>query len=347
MAKKKIYTMKDLSETIGISRPTLSRYFQNPDSVRPSTSQKIRERLEGVDYVYNFMATRQNRKSTELIGVIVPHLKDMFFAALLEAIERHARGLGYTIMTQSSDGDPRIEEHAVRKLRSMNADGAIVAPLGAASSAGLFQWACESLPVVFADAHPSGEMSCADFVGTDNSQSVATLVDYLCRAGDSPCVFLGMPPVNTNAFEREAAYVAQMRALGHEPHVIEPAGADMSWQFEAFGHGVMSHHFSQQRYTGATVLCANDRIAIGAIRAANEHGLFGTGGKTRGQLRIAGHDDHPLSRFMYPAITTVAQDVDGIARSAVELLVERIGGKRRGAPVRRLLPARLRLRESA
>ncbi len=346
MTKRKINTMKELSEAIGISRPTLSRYFQDPNSVRPSTSKKISERLDEVDYVYNFLATRQNRKSTQLIGVIIPYLKDLFFASLLEAIERHARELGYTIMTQSSDGDPEIEERAVRKLRSMSADGAIIAPLGAASSAELFRWVCDDLPIVFADAHPTGEVACADFVGTDNSQSVSSLVEYLCRAGDAP-YFLGMPPLNSNALERRNAYVEKMRALGREPRFIDPAGASDSWQFEAYGHGIMGNHFSHQRYTDATILCANDRIAIGAIRAANKHGLFVRGRDTRNVLRIAGHDDHPLSRYMYPAVTTAAQDVEGIAKSAVDLLVERIRGTRTGDPVRILKPAALKLRESA
>ena len=346
MAKQKISTMKELSEAIGISRPTLSRYFQDPTSVRPSTSAKIKERLADVDYVYNFLATRQNRKSTELIGVIIPHLEDLFFASLLEAIERHARELGFTIITQSSDGDPQIEEHAVRKLRSMSADGAIIAPLGSESSAELFQWICDDLPIVFADSHPAGNDDCADFVGTDNYQSVASLVEYLCRA-DEPPYFLGMPLLNTNAFERRNSYAKTMRALGHEPKFIEPAGVDDSWQFEAYGHGIMNHHFSHQRYTDATILCANDRIAIGAIRAANKHDLFARGRESRSALRIAGHDDHPLSRYMYPAVTTVAQDVEGIAKSAVELLVGRIRGERTGDPVRLLKPAALKLRESA
>lgn len=346
MDKKKINTMKELSEAIGVSRPTLSRYFQDPTSVRPSTSAKIEERLAEVDYVYNFLATRQNRKSTELIGVIVPYLQDLFFTSLLEAIERHAREFGFTIITQSSDGDPRIEEHAVHKLRSMSADGAIIAPLGNESSAELFRRICDDMPIVFVDSHPVGDLDCADFVGTDNSQSVGSLVEYLCRAGDAP-YFLGMPPLNTNALERENAYAGSMRALGHEPRFVDRRGADDSWQFEAYGHGVMDHHFSRQRYTNATILCANDRIAIGAIRAANKHGLFTRGRDAPGILRIAGHDDHPLSRYMYPAVTTAAQDVGGIAKSAVELIVERIRRERTGAPVRLLKGAALKLRESA
>lgn len=346
MPRPKINTMKELSEAIGVSRPTLSRYFQDPTSVRPSTSEKIKERLAEVDYVYNFLATRQNRKSTGLIGLILPYLEDLFYASLLEAIEAAARESGFTIIMQSAAGDPDIETQAVEKLRSMNADGAIIAPLGRSSSVGAFTKVVDEFPVVFVDAHPNGDYSTTDFVGTDNRQSVSSMVDFLCRTGDAP-VFLGMPALNSNADERRRTYEHQMERLGHVPEIIETIGMADSWAFEAYGYDLMDRHFSHQRYTSATILCANDRLAIGAIRAANKHGLFPRSRDSIHSLRIAGHDDHPLSRYMFPSVTTVAQDIEGIGRDSVRLLIERIRGGRNGGSRRLLKQAVLRLRESA
>jgi len=343
--KPKINTMKELSAAIGISRPTLSLYFQDPESVRPATSLKIRERLENVDYVYNFLATRQNRKTTSLVGVIIPHFNDLFFTSLLEAIDEAASDEGLTIITQSSHGDEATEVSAVEKLRSMNADGAIIAPLGADSSNAAFAAASQDFPIVFADSRPSQPIEGTDFVGTDNAQSITAMVEYLCRAGDIP-VFFGMPRLYSNAKEREQAYVKTMIDLGHKPAIIESDSTPKNWDFEAFGYDVMDGHFSRQRYTKSTLLCANDRIAIGAIRAANRHGLFGPGHNARGRLRIAGHDDHPLSRYMYPALSTVAQDIVGIGRAAINLLTERAYGDRHKAPVFLMKAAALKLRES-
>ena len=343
--KPKINTMKELSDTIGISRPTLSRYFQEPASVRPATSQKIKERLEKVDYVYNFLATRQNRKTTGLVGVIIPHFNDLFFTSLLEAIDDAAREEGLTIITQSSHGDDAMEVKAVEKLRSMNADGAIIAPLGADSSNATFVAASTDFPIVFADSRPSSPIEGTDFVGTDNARSIAAMVEYLCRAGDVP-VFLGMPRLNSNATEREQAYVRTMADLGHEPAFVENGSAPKTWDFEAYGFGMMDNQFSRQRYTTATLLCANDRTAIGAIRAANRHGLFARGHEARGRLRIAGHDDHPLSQYMYPALTTVAQDIAGIGAAAISLLTDRAYNDRNKAPVVLVKDAVLKLRES-
>ncbi len=336
--------MKELSAAIDISRPTLARYFADPTSVRPSTARKIASALEEVDYVYNFLATRQNRKSTGLIGVVIPHFEDLFFACLLDVVEVAASEVGYTIITQSSHGDPQIEAQAIAKLRSMNVDGAIVAPLGLETGAEALLAASRDFPLVFANSHPSDRLPNADFVGTDNEQSVGLLVDYLCRTGEAP-VFLGLPRVNSNALEREAAYRGRMRQLGFDPHVIEAGRTCVSGRFEQYGFEVMDAHFSRRRYVGSTILCANDRLAIGVIRAANRHGLFWQGNPRGAPFRVAGHDDHPMSAYVFPGLTTVAQDVDEIGKQAMTLLIDRISGRREALPVTILKEAVLKVRE--
>lgn len=344
-AKQKIGTMKELSEVIGVSRPTLSRYFQDPSGVRSTTSQKIKERLEEVDYVYNFIATRQNRKASGLVGVIIPYYNDLFFTSLLEAIETATRQAGYTLISQSSDGNAEGEAQAVARLRSMNAEGAIIAPLGLESSTDVFEMAMTDFPIVFADSRPANGVVGADFVGTDNTQSIASIVDYLFRTGEPP-VFLGMPMLNSNAIEREQAYIQRMIELGLEPRFVDRSGAADSWEFEAYGLRLMEQHFSRQQHTTDTILCANDRIAIGAIRAANKYGLFAHQSDRRSGLRIAGHDNHPLSAYMYPALTTAGQDINGIGESAVRILVDRINGEHPAVPEEVFQKTALKIRES-
>lgn len=346
MNKPKIHTMKELSKAIAVSRPTLARYFEDEKSVLPSTAKKIRAGLAQVDYVYNFLATRQNRKLTGLIGVVIPYFEDLFYASLLSSIEVAVRAAGFTMITQSSQGDTASEMSAIRKLRSMNVDGAIVAPLAGSANGATLDAASRDFPIIFVDSYPVGQHGPVDFVGTDNVNSISIMIDYLCRTGLSPA-YLAMPKLNSNALERLNVYTAQMKERGFEADVIAIPRDTDSWQFECYGFDVMDAHFSHGRYVGATVLCANDRIAIGAIRAANKHGLFSRNGEARGDLRIAGHDDHPLSRYMSPAVTTVAQEVDGIGRDAVDLLVKRLEQGREGSAFKVLKEGTLKIRESA
>lgn len=347
--KPKINTMEQLSEAIGVSRPTLSRYFQSPDSVRGKTSEKIRLGLERVEYVPNFFATRMNRKTTGIIGVIIPYLNDLFFTKLLEAIEIAAMDAGFTVITQCSHSDPAIEARAVETLMSMSVDGALVAPLGNQSDRNMYRRLGARLPFVLVDSRPK-TMPNVDYIGSDHRQSTGIITEYLCRVGEPP-IFLAMPRVNFNAVERENAYIEKMTALGHKPLVIGTEMIDSRWLFEAHGEAVLDACFSRGDYTDRSFLCVNDRVAIGAIRAAARHG-FVPGRAAQGGLRIAGHDDYPLCPFTTPALTTVAQNVEAIGKASVSCLVDMLRSKIAQGdvpkqPVVQLFDGVLKLRESA
>ena len=150
--KPKIRTMEELSATIGISRPTLSKYFQDAGSVRGSTKKRIEDALNTVDYIPNFFATKMNRQSTRIIGVIVPYLNDLFFTSLIESIELSALERGYTIIIQSAHGDPALETKMFESLLAMSADGIIAAPIGHPNSLTAIARIRDELPVVFVDS---------------------------------------------------------------------------------------------------------------------------------------------------------------------------------------------------
>ena len=319
--KPRIDTMEHLSEAIGVSRPTLSRYFQDPERVSRTSRERIQQGLERVEYVPNFFATRMNRASTGMIGVIIPYLNDLFFTRLLEAIELAAMEAGYSVITKCSHSDPDIEARAAETFMSMSVDGALVVPLGNHSDLRVHERLRTRLPFVLVDSRPD-VMSEVDFVGSDHMQSTGLITEYLARVGGPP-VFLAMPRVNYNAMEREQAYLAKMAELGLEPRVIGTEVHSEAGHFEAHGREVLDRAFASGELIDASILCANDRVAIGALRAAASHGLE-PGALRRGGLRIAGHDDYPLCPFLTPTLTTVAQNVADIGEAAVARLVESI-----------------------
>ncbi|MBU2993871.1 LacI family DNA-binding transcriptional regulator [Octadecabacter sp. 1_MG-2023] len=345
MGKPRINTMEELSAAIGVSRPTLSRFFQDPSLVKPNTVARIEAGLATVEYIPNFFATRLNRKSTGMIGVIIPYLNDLFFTKLLESVEIAAMEAGLTVITQCSHSDPAIEARAAETFISMNVDGALVAPLGDHSDQAVYRRLQSRLPFVMMDSRPN-TMQGVDFVGTNHTQSTGLIVEYLCRIGDPP-VFLAMPRVNFNALEREAAYIAKMEELGFKPQVLGTELVNEDWHFEKHGEAVLNAELSAGRLAERSILCANDRLAIGAIRAATRHGLF-PGRSKEGGFRIAGHDDYPLCPNINPSLTTVAQDTDAIGKKAVSRLLQKISGDLSDdTPEISLFDGSLMLRESA
>jgi len=333
----RIRTMEEFSIASGISRPTLSRFFSDPMSVRPTTRQRIEAAVERLGYRPNLFAVNFNRRNPKTVGIIVPTLLDPFYAALVQRIEYQAAIAGYWAVIQSSQGDPDREAEAVATLVSTKSAGAVVAPLGEASRKNLYRQMEKAMPLVFLDARADAGGA---FVGTDNHFSMSQMVDYLLRSGTPPSYF-DMPAVNQNASERRGAYEAAMLEHGAHPVIFDVPSLD--WDFEKLAFEEATRLFKADAPVGGTILCANDRVAFGVMAAACQVGM--SVGRLA-DLRIAGHDDHPLSQYACPSLTTVAQDVDRLATVSLERLMQGIAdGANKDSDDR--LEARLIMRNSA
>lgn len=321
MAGKKIRNMDEFAAVSGISRPTISKYFNDPDSVRASTRKRIEAALATHDYTPNIFAMNQNRKLTKTVGIVVPYLADPFFAEIARNIEQRCIAAGYRPILHSAHGDPALEHEILDSLRMQKPAGVLLAPLGRASDRGAIEKFCADVPTVLFDSHlPDVGLS---FVGSDNTQVVGQMVDYLCRTGEAPCFFEMATPSNPNANKRRQAYVAAMETLGHAPQVIQVEGE--GWDFEEVGAREGGRALDAGRFATGTVLCSNDRLAIGLLSACCARDIR-VGHRAGCDIRVAGLDDHPFSRFTCPSLTTVAQDYESISRRAVEILFGAIDG---------------------
>ena len=315
MSGQRIKNMEEFAAVSGISRPTISKFFNDPGSVRRSTREKIERALDEFDYRPNIFAINQNRKLTKTIGVLVPYLSDPFFAEMVRMIERKCIDVGYWPIIFSAHGEQSLENHALSTLQSLRPAGALIAPLGRRSDLEVVARFTQEVPTVVFDSNVDVG---AAFVGSNNFQSIPMIVDYLCRSGEPPC-FMEMPPVNPNANKRRAAYIEAMERLSFEPKIIQVSGGD--WDFERIGLEQGARLIEGRQLPSSTVLCSNDRLAIGLIAAAYQAGLrVGIGSGCA--LRIAGHDDHPWSKFTCPPLTTVSQDYQSIVEHSTRLLFE-------------------------
>ena len=341
-----IRTMEEFSEYAGFSRPTVSHYFNNPNSVRPQTRALIEKALSESGFRPNVFAVNLNRNRSNILGVIVPSSIDVFYMALTRRIEALAEAAGYQTFVLSSEGKAELEERAIATFKGLKVAGVVIAPLGVSSHHGKLAKLGEKIPIVYVDSELD---STSTFVGTDNRQSFRLIVDYLLRSGDVPC-FFGMPEVNANASDRSEAYRLAMEAQGLTPVFVDTQKSD-SWEFEGFGFSETVRILEAGAFPTRTILCANDRVAFGVLGASYQAGVkVGFGDDCA--FRVAGHDDQPLARYMCPPLTTVAQNYDEIGRIAVELLLDRIAyaAEKRPEPPefkRVLLTGEIRLRQSA
>ena len=335
--------MEEFAALSGISRPTISKYFNDPDSVRQSTRDRIEVALKEYDYRPNIYAMNQNRRQTKNIGIVVPYLADPFFAEIARVIERRCIDAGFTPTLFSSHGEHGLENAILDTLRSLKPAGVLLAPLGRGSNIKQIEEFCRDVPTILFDSNIEGVG--AAFVGSDNFSFVSQTVEYLSRTGSVPCFFEMRDPANPNANKRRVAYLEMMRRLNLEPHLIKIDGA--GWGFEEIGRQGGLKVLRENLLPTDTVLCSNDRLAIGFLSACHQLGIV-VGREEGCAIRVASHDDHPYARFTCPSLTTAAHDYDSVADHAVETLFRLIDS---GGQLERreetLFAARLIMRGSA
>ncbi|MEW9920130.1 LacI family DNA-binding transcriptional regulator [Marimonas sp. MJW-29] len=343
MTNPKIRNMEDFAAISGLSRPTVSKYFHDPSSVRPSTRARIEAALEEYDYRPNIFAMNQNRKLTKNVGIVVPYLADPFFAEIVRVIERRCVDAGLSPFLFNSQGEPEYETAILDTLRSLKPAGVLFAPLGRQSDKSAIESFCRDVPTVLFDSNIEGLGEA--FVGSDNRSFVSQTVEYLTRTGEPPCFFEMKTPANPNANKRRLAYIDMMDRLGFEPRIVAISGS--GWAFEEIGKQGALKALQEGTLGTNTVLCSNDRLAIGFLSAAYEMGLkVGRGADCA--LRVASHDDHPFSRFTCPSLTTAAHDYGAVSDEVVATLFRLIeSGGRLERRTETLFPARLIMRDSA
>lgn len=343
MRQEKVRTMEELATVSGISRPTLSKFFNDPRSVRNTTRARIEEALERFNYTPNVYAINQNRQLTRNIGIVVPFLADPFFAEVARNLEFLCDASGFNPILLSSHGDPDREIANLESLRGIRPAGVLLAPLGRRSRRDALQAFCEEVTTVLFDCDVEG-VGDAMF-GTDHVQSTGLIVEYLCRTGEPPALFEMAQAPNPNANKRRSAYEAAMRKLGHEPIILAVDG--VGWAFEEIAHREATRLIAERSLPTNTIFCSNDRLAIGVLAAAYENG-WRVGAGDGCAVRVAGHDDHPFSRFTCPSLTTVSQDYDQIAGNCLDRLLSIIAlGERPDSKVSTLFDGSLIMRRSA
>jgi DNA-binding LacI/PurR family transcriptional regulator len=321
MAEATIKNMEEFSAKSGISRPTVSKYFHDPESVRVTTREKIEAAIEKYDYRPNIFAMNQNRKMTKNVGIVVPFLADPYFAEIARKLEQRCIDAGYRPTLFSAHGDPDQEVEVLDNLRSLKPAGVLLAPLGRASHRNALEKFCDDVPTLIFDSNVE-EFGIA-FVGSNNFQFTAHISDYLCRTGEPPCFFEMKTPANPNAHRRRSSYINAMEGFGFEPHIISIDGE--GWQFEEIGRLGGHEAFDKKLFATNTILCSNDRLAIGRLTACYERGIK-VGRTDDCAIRVAGQDGHPHSRYTCPPLTTVSHDYDAVSNHAAEALFEAIDG---------------------
>jgi LacI family transcriptional regulator len=314
-------TIADIAKAAGVSEATVSRVLnERTHGVGPQTRLRVKEVMEQLDFAPCGVARGLATGRSLAVGLVIPDVADPFFPLLIRGIEDALRKRGYGLFLCDSNQDIRKEAEHVRMLMEKRVDGVILNSTLSDCDCHLDLLDRRSVPYVLLDriieVRPGGAG-----VYVDNRKGARMATDLLLQGGARRLLFINGP---------EALSVCKLRWLGVQDAFLARGLDPARIRYQAGDYSVASGEQAAEAHLQTpdgppcdAVFAANDRMAIGAMRALKRHGL-----RIPEQVEVVGFDDVEPGRLVEPPLSTVAQPAFEMGRKSAELLLALIDGKK-------------------
>ena len=332
-------TIYEVAKLAKVSPKTAARILAGENG-RVYNRERVLAAAKKLGYVRNQQAANLRSGRSGLLGVIVPDITNPFYPTFFQTIHDIALNLGYQILLSSTFGKTKEEIHALRMFEMNRVEGIILN-----ASEGEWDEECDEIvqrftqrgiPIVLAGRPARGLK--VDEIVLRNVEAIERAAQYLIKTGHRKIGFISGPLNNLGMRERHAGYE---RALKHANLAPDP-------RFTAVGPltAESGRELARRVLGGATrptaLIAANDLLALGAVKACSELGL-----RIPQDVAVIGFDDILLAQLITPALTTLRQPQEQIARDSLNLLIQRITGEDLSNPRKLIYDAELIIRESA
>jgi LacI family transcriptional regulator, galactose operon repressor len=306
---RKPATLKDVAREAGVSIAAASYSLSGSGTIGEEVRARVREVAERLGYRPNRSAQAVRTGRTMSIGLIVPDLTNPYYPALAQSVERSARQAGYTVVLIDTSGLGGDEDEALRYLENHGVAGAIwcQTPVTYERLASDFQM---PIAVIGSPGLSFDNVTAADDVG---GQLAAR---HLIALGHRRIGILAASSVPEGTDERHENFIA---ALKNAAEIVWDAKTPYSIDLDQKAVDLLA------RRDVTAVMCGNDLIAIGVLRAARQLGI-----PVPAEFSVIGFDDIPWASIVTPALTTINQPVAEMAAAAMTLLLDRIAEPTRG-----------------
>ncbi|MBN2304637.1 MAG: LacI family DNA-binding transcriptional regulator [Anaerolineae bacterium] len=329
-------TMADVAEYAGVTKTTVSRVLNNKGEISAETREKVLKAIEHLGYRRSRIARGLATDQTFLLGLIVPGISNEFFIEIARGAEDAAWENDYKILLCNTEGDWDREERMFLFLEDIQVDGIVVCAPRLPEER-LLPLVEQFQNVVVVNGQGIAWRELAGAIETADASGMRQAVNHLISTGRRHLTYLGGPMDARVSTERYLGFVNALQAAGHTPNpdwhtTCHPANLEGGYEsFKKLGRVIAEID---------GLVCFNDLVAAGAIRACGEMGI-----RVPDDIAITGCDDIQLATLVRPNLTTLQTPKQDIGALAVHMLLERIGGQHIHETV--IIEQRLIIRESA
>lgn len=289
-------TIKDIAQATGVSAMTVSRYFNEPEKLKPKTYEKIKQAVEEMGYQPNMVARLLATKKTNIICVYIAGDIDALHPFTLQAIAGISERLGENgySMLLSRDG-----------YEKQNCDGIIAMGLSVEQEDELLEHSDNKAIILFGNSTHR-----TNWVDIDNYRGSYMATEHMIKCGYKKIGHVGIDNEMSYSDDRYKGYLDCLK--------------DHSLEVPQNGVELVPNH-EEDGYKAATsvignvdaLVCASDVLALGIMRYANEKNIG-----VPDELGVIGFDGLGYEKLVTPNITTIEQPVYEAGKALADRMVE-------------------------
>ena len=304
-------SIREVAKRAGVSPATVSRVINGTANVDPAKKERVLTVIEETGFKPNELARALFKKSSKIIGVIVPNIENAFFSELARAIEEEAYQNNYRILLCNSQNDTEKELLNIQTLSQLQADGIIIMT----NSEGLAGKIGDcSVPFVILDRKIEGLNEIA-FIEADHYKGGRMAMEHLLRCGCKNVVCMRGPQKFSSGQQRFLGYQDVCRENG-----LKEQWLDCDYDYEEGLHAAEKLLREYPDVDG--ILACNDMVAIAAYKILLNKGL-----RVPEDVQLMGFDNIRFSRLFAPEFSTIIQPIREMGTLAVQVIVRYANGE--------------------
>ncbi|MBQ8144871.1 MAG: LacI family DNA-binding transcriptional regulator [Butyricicoccus sp.] len=325
---EKSLNIREVARIAGVSPATVSRVMNGTASVSEDKRRRVLDAISQTDFVPNEVARMLFKKSSNLIGLIIPSIRNPFFTELASTIDRAASEKGYRLFLCNVGDDLEKEKAAIQMLISTNADGIIIA-----SNTEGVEESIENcrIPVVVVDSLMDTD-AVSGYVYSDYRQGGRLAAEHLIECGCKNIVCIQGPQRFFTARERYEGYREVCEKYGLTEQTVT-----CDYDFDA-GLAMSEELLCTYPDVDGIIAC-NDIVAASIYKFLHSRRIA-----VPDQIQLIGYDDVNLARLISPELTTIAQPIKELGVCATEMIITGREQEKRGE--RMVFPVSLIVRET-
>lgn len=308
-------TIYEVSKLAGVSVATVSRVINGSGRVSEKTRQKVLSGMRALDYQPNSIAQSLASNRSNCVGVLVSEVHGPVFGAMLSGIEAELRAAGKLTIFATGHNIEAKEREAIRFLVSRNCD-ALIMHVEALADAFIHQQAHQGPPVLIMNrVVPGLEDHC---ISLDNEHGGYVATSMLLEMRHRRIAYISGPLAWGDARARLEGHGRALKEHGlrlDRRLVIES-------NFHEVGGSEAMAELLRRDIPFSAVVCANDELAAGAMDTLRTQGR-----SIPDDVSLVGFDNAPLSRYLYPKLSTVNYPIIEMGRMAAHWVLENVYGQ--------------------